>query len=487
VKLLRRLERQLALLRRPMTVALVVFAVALAGLLAAGWALLVGGSDDLVVQNPPPEVAGVRASSEPVPAAATAGPGTPVVQLPPDPAEAAERALATCRDRGYDAKVTCYDGLLTGLVSSAGVEAAMETLKRIGEADQEVQRDGHVYSHAIGIEGYRLDPDVGRTFARCTELYQSGCYHGVIQAHFLAVTRGDGAGAITARQVNQVCDAYRGEAGNQWLLFQCVHGMGHGLTMIHRHDLRRALADCDLLTLDWDRHSCYGGAFMENIVNATQPHHGGSHLEQKAPQGDDEHGHAAGGATAKGDFMTPSGFKALDASDPLYPCSVLETRYLVDCYQMQTSVILFHNRGDIGGAARACDGAPEEWRPACYQSLGRDVSSYTLQDPDESIRMCSLGRPAYQPWCYVGLVKNFVDLTAKTDTGFAFCRKVPGRANQLKCYEALGEEISVLSADPARRGELCAEAKGEFAEACRYGARLDDRPPPGLPRAAQGA
>ncbi len=466
MKLLRRFEHQTALLRRPTTVALVVFAVALAGLLAAGWALLVGGSDDLVVQNPPPEVAEVGASS--------------------DPAEAAAHALATCRDRGYGAKVACYDGLLTGLVGSAGVEAAIETLNRIGEADQDVQRDGHVYSHAIGIEGYRLDPDVGRTFARCTELYQSGCYHGVIQAYFLAVTQGDGAGAITARAVNQLCDSYRGGAGNQWLLFQCVHGMGHGLTMIHRHDLRRALADCDLLTLDWDRHSCYGGAFMENIVNATQPHHGGSHLEQHARQGADDHGHGAPAAN-EGDFTTPSGFKALDASDPLYPCSVLESRYLVDCYQMQTSVILFHNRGDIGGAARACDGAPEEWRPACYQSLGRDISSYTLQDPAESIRMCSLGRPAYQPWCYVGLVKNFVDLTAKTDTGFAFCRRVPGRANQLKCYEALGEEISVLAADPTRRDELCAEAEGEFAEACRYGARLDDRPPPGLPRGPRGA
>ena len=39
--------------------------------------------------------------------------------------------------------------------------------------------------------------------------------------------------------------------------------------MIYAHNLPKALAGCDLLSDDWDKRSCYGGAFMENIVNVT--------------------------------------------------------------------------------------------------------------------------------------------------------------------------------------------------------------------------
>jgi hypothetical protein len=410
--------------------------------------------------------------------AAADSPAAPALPASSDPATVASFARETCRDSSHGSTTSCYEGILVPLVASGGVEAAMETLRRLGTEDQSVQRDGHVYAHAIGIEAYRRDPDVGRTFGRCSELYQSGCYHGVIQAYFQDVVAGGGPRSLSAEDVNRLCSSYRGAGRSTWLLFQCVHGMGHGLTMFRGHDLPQALSDCDLLSDDWDRHSCYGGAFMENIVNATQPHHG---AHAQAGGGHAAHGAAESATAAGGAPYAPGGFKPLDPADPLYPCSILEERYLVDCYQMQTSAILWHNHGNIADAARTCDRAPESMRPWCYQSLGRDISSYTLQDPKESIRMCSLGSPAWQPWCYVGLVKNFVDLTAKTDTGFAFCRRVPGRANKLKCYEALGEEISVLTTETGRRAELCGQSEEEFEDACRYGARLSGQRPEGLP------
>ena len=98
----------------------------------------------------------------------------------------------------------------------------------------------------------------------------------------------------------------------------------------------------------------------------------------------------------------------------------------------------------MADAARTCDRAPTDMRALCYQSLGRDISAYSLQKPSEAIRMCSLGHPDYQPWCYVGLVKNFIDVTSKAESGLNFCPQVPGQANRMKCYEAVGEEIWAL-------------------------------------------
>lgn len=373
-----------------------------------------------------------------------------------------KKLVGLCGKKQGREKFLCYEPLFLDIVASKGVEAAMDILVVAGVLDADVQRDGHVYAHAIGIAAYERSRDVAETFARCSELFQSGCYHGVIQAYLdEALAARDDPGPL-----DYICERYRGDSSGHWLLFQCVHALGHGLTSYYDHDLPVALHACDRLTEEWDRHSCYGGAFMENVVHATNPHH----PTQRSP-----HAHGSWSHAPASDFVP------IKASDPLHPCSVLDDPYLADCYQMQTSIILYHNHGDIGAAAKTCDGAPERMRRACYQSLGRDISSYTLQQPDESIRLCSLGAPDYQPWCYVGLVKNFIDVTAKAESGLSFCPRVPGEANRLKCFEAVGEEIWALTSHNAERDHWCSQIRGDGREACRYGARLRPEAPPGIP------
>ena len=380
--------------------------------------------------------------------------------------EATAQLVRSCGEQVNDAKFACYEQGLLRLLRSSGVKSAMDTLAAAGELDRDVQRDGHVHAHAIGIAAYGTGQNVSDTFRNCSELFQSGCYHGVIQAYLEHVL--DPSMAEDAARLDAVCRTYRDDPSSHWLLFQCLHALGHGLTAFYDHDLPRALQTCDVLSDDWDQHSCYGGAFMENVVHATRPHH-------------PSHEHKAIHSSLPG---RPQ-FVPIKATDLLHPCSVLQERYWLDCYQMQTSVILYHNSGDIRGAAVVCDRAPVAMRPWCYQSLGRDISSYTLQQADEAIRLCSLGHPQYQPWCYVGLVKNFIDLTAKSESGLLFCPRVPARVNQLKCYEAVGEEIWALTSQDSQRAALCSSADGENREACRYGARLRNDMPPGIPVANQ--
>ena len=378
--------------------------------------------------------------------------------------------IGACGNKQRQDKYACYETALLHIVTTAGLATAMDVLSVVGALDEDVQRDGHVYAHAIGITGFQSDPDVRKTFVRCSELFQSGCYHGVIQAYLDHVL--DPLLVGDSGRINALCRAYRTEGGSRWLLFQCVHALGHGLTSFYAHDLPRALLGCDLLADEWDRHSCYGGAFMENVVHAIHPHHPAPHAQHVALA---EHRRR----------VPHSDFVPIKAGDPLHPCSMLHDRYLMDCYLMQTSIILYLNHGDMADAARTCDGAPEAMRVACYQSLGRDISSYSLQQPDESIRMCSLGNPDYQPWCYVGLVKNFIDVTSKPESGLNFCPRVSGPANQMKCYEAVGEEIWALTANEAQRASLCGKTQGDLYEACRYGARLRQEPPASVPVARQ--
>src|SRR4029079_17845703 len=170
--------------------------------------------------------------------------------------------------------------------------------------------------------------------------------------------------------------------------FQCVHGMGHGLEMVYAHDLKKALTGCDLLTDWWDRHSCYSGAFMENIVSVTMPHHPASDLAHHDDMAGMDHDMAG---MDHGDMKTP--VKGIDPSDQQYPVSIMSERYLTACYEMQTSVMLYNNKGDMAGAARDCDAASAKYRTICYASLGRDISSYSAQNHAEAIRMCGLSTP----------------------------------------------------------------------------------------------
>src|SRR5262245_30671002 len=114
--------------------------------------------------------------------------GVPVrLGAAPDSVVLADSAKAKCRGMSSDAQMDCYDTVLVPLVKAHGVRTAMATLDQIASSETQIKVDGHVYAHAIGIAAGRAGGDMGQTFASCNEIFQSGCYHGVIQAYFESV------------------------------------------------------------------------------------------------------------------------------------------------------------------------------------------------------------------------------------------------------------------------------------------------------------
>lgn len=378
------------------------------------------------------------------------------------------------RECGQDSAGTgaCYENRLLALAQERGVRVAMGALNHLSRLDAEVAISGHAVAHAIGIAAGRGKTDVSQEFASCTEILQSGCYHGVIQGYF------ETRDTVTGEGVNALCAAYRGPEASRWIRFQCVHGLGHGLTMIWSHDLPRALGGCDLLQDSWDRESCYGGAFMENIINATAPHHPGSRLAaQRAASHEHGGGHDHGAAAA------PPPFKALDSTDLHYPCSILDGRYHASCYGMQTSIMLRFTNGDIGRAATACEGAPGVMRYLCIGSLGRDVAPRSGMQRARAREMCAVVNDEFEPWCHVGVAKNLIDVTAQSEDGMSYCRELAGERNKLKCYEAVGEQIATLRNVREQRALACEAAEPAYRSACFYGAQVSSDRPRNLPQA----
>ena len=388
-----------------------------------------------------------------------------------DSVTAAEIAFKRCRLLVGPSHRKCYEDFLLQLVQRGQVRLSMGALALLGKKDPYVRRYGHDFSHVIGINAWKPDQDIGAVYLQCNELFQSGCYHGVIQAFFSY--RGTDSASVAS-----LCRETPGIRDNNWLRFQCVHGIGHGLVQTHTMNLPRALAGCDLLANTWDSESCYGGAFMEFIVGGRgqshHPHPAGGAGTGKAGAGGGEPGDMAEMDHSAMDQSAVAAFKVRDRSDPLYPCSVLGERYQRACYQMQAGLIAEITGLDFAKIAATCDRAPEQWRRWCYQGIGTYASGVVVRDPGKGIEYCSLGSPRYRPWCFVGLVKNFVDVTAKTDDGLDLCRRLVPPDIATACYVAVGEEAAVLYPAMERRGEACARAESRYVEACRFGAGFLD-------------
>jgi hypothetical protein len=389
----------------------------------------------------------------------------------------ARLALEQCRGVDGESRQRCYEDYFVALSDSGRVSLALGALSSLAEQDHKVKADGHVYTHVIGIKAWKPGRNVGSVFTSCNGLFQSGCYHGVIQAFLTS------DGSVDSTEVAGLCDQIEGSTANLWLRFQCVHGIGHGLEMIWNWDLPRALLGCDWLRTGWDRQSCYGGAFMENAV-ASMPtgHHASARVlagrEDSSAANGSDHGEHAGHTALDPTAVT---FKMRDSADPLYPCSVVQSRYWTACYMLQGGMILQRSDYDFERGAAECDKAPAYVRQFCYLSMGTMASGITVQDARKSIRLCSAGDPGYRPWCFVGAVKNFIDVTAEPKDGIEFCRVIPPGKDKRQCYVAVGEQIAVLHRDPPDRDKACSKTPREGLEECRYGAGLLAEPPAGLP------
>jgi hypothetical protein len=323
---------------------------------------------------------------------------------------------------------------LQQLLSKQGTEAAIARLQQL-VADPAVLRMAHPYAHALGRFSFSHYGGASEAFQHCTADFASGCYHGVLEEYLK--TRP----VLEAKDIVSLCGS--GIATPDiFVKFQCLHGLGHGLTLLYQHDIFKALQYCDYLGADWDRQSCYGGVFMENIIFASEPHdHGGEHKT------------------------------FLNRDEPLYPCTIVATQYRYQCYNLQSSAILMFNGQNYAQTAKECDKAPEQYISVCYMSLGRDISGATLRNPNTSIEFCLQGTQSHWGDCLAGVAKDFVNTDYNPDAGLALCGKAPD-STKTSCYGAIGEMLLSLYSDPIRRAQECERAEPNYVAACRAAARL---------------
>jgi hypothetical protein len=300
-----------------------------------------------------------------------------------------------------------------------------------------IEQNCHRIAHTMGSAALeRFKNKIGQAFAAGSSSCWSGYYHGILEHAFQTEKLKEFTSDELARISKKFCDDPDVRATN-WIAYQCVHGLGHGLMITTELDLPLALESCNKLANNWDQQSCKGGVFMENISTS---------------------------------YGVES--KWIKKDDLLYPCNTIKEGDKLYCYLMVTSYVLRQNGWNWDATAALCAGGEKNWVATCFQSYGRDASGSTRQNAVEILKLCdTAGKHGGQLDCILGASK---DMTANYNDGekaARMCDLAPDE-HRHSCYWAIGTISGGFTATADDRLRDCQKytQDANFVEACRLGA-----------------
>ncbi len=285
--------------------------------------------------------------------------------------ELADSEVKTCFNEKDGGKAfLCFENSIKKITLDKGAEEAMKKLKEWYAASPTVQNYCHPLTHSIGHAAIEKYKTLGEANEHGDSFCWSGYYHGAMEEYVEKI----GIDKLPA-EMPKICENIPGRKSYSFDYYNCVHGLGHGVMAITQDDLFKALEFCDNMEGSWERSSCYGGVFMQNVVNDGLPYHK--------------------------TWLKPE--------DPAYPCNASPEKTKETCYLMQTSYMLKVKKYNFSTVFDICSQVEENYRNTCYQSLGRDASGSSISKVEPTRQKCWLGKDENQRSnCIIGAVKDFI-------------------------------------------------------------------------------
>ena len=339
------------------------------------------------------------------------------------------KRLSDCRDGNFE----CLEQAFGNLTYNEGPKPALARLQTMSTTDTAVAADCHRIAHRMGSAALtRFKDKVAPAFIAGSPVCASGYYHGIIERAFLG--QPTDKLAVVARRLctdSQI-------AQQTFLLYQCIHGLGHGLMIYTGYDLPLSLKTCRGLQTDFGRISCSGGVFMENFSSSY-------------------------GVTSK----------YLRKDDPIYPCDdKISNPYKVQCYGLVTANLLRTTGYDQKKTAAGCRRSEPEWVSTCFESFGRDMSGIAGRSAAKARASCRLaGNDENESDCLYGVVREIVNSDAAPTRGGRFCDQVPAK-HRSRCFSGVGSVMAALESGDTLRA-TCRRVGGRYARSCMDGAGLE--------------
>jgi cytochrome c553 len=306
----------------------------------------------------------------------------------------------------------CYRQAFGNLAYKEGPHKALAVLAADDRTMPGVHADCHQISHWVGHAGLLYyKNDAGTALSHGAMTCNSGYYHGVLQLALAGLPK-----SKVVKKSQHLCDA-RAVNVDDFLLYQCVHGLGHGLMIYSGDDLPWSLSTCHKLLTSFDRVSCTGGVFMQNLDT------------------------------------TMGVSKYLSNKNPIYPCNIVKEQDKVYCYLMVTSRILTLDGYNWKKTAGWCRKAESGWVATCFQSMGRDASGATQYIAKNTIQLCSYAGKN-EDECLYGASRDYANNYAGGKEASVLCNDGPKRYRGY-CYEGIGTILGAINRETEQRKSAC--------------------------------
>jgi len=293
----------------------------------------------------------------------------------------------------------------------------------------------HETSHHLGmwLVGHT---SLEKSLEIAKQMCGGGIFHGIFQ-NYLALENFHNQ---TPEQIDiDLCP----KDENPYSIFrwQCLHGIGHGLTVLYDYDVVSAVQRCDEFATGFEQISCSKGVFMENV---------GQFFEYK-----------------QGNF---------DESDIYYPCNKTEIKYAPSCYHYQSSMILLKNEFDVEKSFEDCKRIiPEEISDYCIHGIGRQLSDQMRGSVARAQILCQADEQIKEntSMCLRGMVMTLINRNSDMSKGFEFCNIIDNDYKK-DCYDALGKWSLMIRQEHNNRKNECGKSENDFYEDICMNASLDD-------------
>jgi len=294
----------------------------------------------------------------------------------------------------------------------------------------------HAPAHHLGKFLYGHIGDLRTAISVVDSRCGGAIYHGILE-NFFTIAMLDFTN-LDEIKPSTICPIIDNEFSRD--RYECLHGLGHGLTVFYGYDIFEAIKHCGDFSYGWEMNSCSNGVFMENIVRYL--------------------------ALGDGTF---------DEDDIFYPCNKMDPKYAPACYHHQNTFILVQNNYSIPDSFDDCDKIiPQEFVKYCYRGMGRQLApvSSSIEIPIEpmvkfsrALEICQNGQTQFQTNCLTGLVRVIIDQES-LDKGFEYCKFFPEQF-KYDCYNLLGVWIQMSYDSKNDQSEQCSKAENSnYFEIC---------------------